>query len=151
MSRTPARPPRTTLLMATLVASFLLLALLPAAAPAANGDGAPQPTYRNPLAPRIPGDGTVDSCADPAVLRGQRPDDTGWYLYCTTDPLNDADVDSAGAPVFHPIPTMRSDDLVPCRYVGDALPPPPSWAADGAALWAPDVVYSRATDRYYLT
>jgi arabinan endo-1,5-alpha-L-arabinosidase len=151
MPRTASRLPRSTLLIATLVASFLVLALLPAAAPAASGKDRHQRTYENPLAPRIPGDGTVDSCADPAVLQGQRPGDRDWYLYCTTDPLNDTDVDENGAPVFHPIPTMRSDDLVNWTYVGDALPEPPSWAADGAALWAPDVVYSKATQRYYLT
>ena len=85
------------------------------------------------------------------MLRGQQPDDPWWYLYCTTDPLNDEDVDDEGNLVFHPIPMMRSRDLVDWEYVGDALPEPPEWADDGAALWAPDVVYSRATDRYYLT
>jgi arabinan endo-1,5-alpha-L-arabinosidase len=108
-------------------------------------------TYRNPLAPDIPGNGTVDSCADPTVLHGQRAGDRSWYLYCTTDPFNDHDVDSQGNLRLHPIPQMRSRDLVHWTYVGDALPEPPSWAADGAGLWAPDVVYSRATHRYYLT
>jgi arabinan endo-1,5-alpha-L-arabinosidase len=93
----------------------------------------------------------VDSCADPTVLRGQQPGDRYWYMYCTTDPLNDEDVDGEGALQFHPVPMMRSRDLVNWRYMGDALPEPPEWAADGAGLWAPDVVYSRATDRYYLT
>jgi arabinan endo-1,5-alpha-L-arabinosidase len=143
---------RSSLLIATLVAP-LLLALLAPGSPAARAVvGSPATsTYRNPLAPQIPGDGTVDSCADPTVLRGQRPGDDHWYLYCTTDPLNDSDVDGNGAPVFHPIPMMESTDLVHWTYVGDALPDPPSWAADGAGLWAPDVVYSQATDRYYLT
>ncbi|MEJ7795445.1 MAG: family 43 glycosylhydrolase [Nocardioides sp.] len=127
----------------------LLLALTLAPAPAGAAGG--RDTYRNPLAPRVPGDGTVDSCADPTVLRGQQPKDEAWYLYCTTDPLNDGDVDENGDLVFHPIPMMRSTDLVNWRYVGDALPEPPSWAAEGAGLWAPDVVYSKATDRYYLT
>ncbi|MBC9735445.1 family 43 glycosylhydrolase, partial [Nocardioides marmotae] len=107
--------------------------------------------YRNPLAPRVPGDGTVDSCADPAVLRGQQRGDPHWYLYCTTDPLNDEDLDETGALRFHPVPMMRSRDLVHWTYVGDALPEPPTWAAEGAGLWAPDVVWSEATRRYYLT
>jgi arabinan endo-1,5-alpha-L-arabinosidase len=107
--------------------------------------------YDNPLAPVVPGDGTVDSCADPTVLRGQQRGDPYWYMYCTTDPLNDEDVDAGGALQLHPVPMMRSRDLVHWRYMGDALPEPPEWAADGAGLWAPDVVYSRATDRYYLT
>ena len=108
-------------------------------------------TYRNPLAPRVPGDGSVDSCADPTVLRGQQPGDRFWYLYCTTDPLNDEDLDAEGNLRFHPVPMMRSRDLVNWTYVGDALPTPPEWAAEGAGLWAPDVVYSKATGRYYLT
>ncbi|MGI8645104.1 MAG: family 43 glycosylhydrolase [Nocardioides sp.] len=52
---------------------------------------------------------------------------------------------------FRPIPQMVSQDLVNWTYVGDALPTPPTWATPGAGLWAPDVVYSRTTDRYYLT
>ncbi len=116
----------------------------PAAAP---GDS--DRTYRNPLKPRIPGDGTVDSCADPIVLKGVG--DRYWYMYCTTDPLNDEDVDAEGNARFHPIPQMRSRDLVHWRYLGDALPEPPEYAAEGAGLWAPDVVYSKATKRYYMT
>ena len=54
-------------------------------------------SYENPLAPDIPGDGTVDSCADPMVIQGQDGEtidgEQVWYLYCTTDPLNDEDVD----------------------------------------------------------
>jgi arabinan endo-1,5-alpha-L-arabinosidase len=140
-------------------------------------------SYRNPLAPRIPGGGnaTVDSCADPSVLRGVGRDRKWWFLYCTTDPLNDADLADASSrraragvtpprseaddrdagnrraaaaqPTFnfHPMPMMRSRDLVSWTYVGDALPEPPAWAAEGAGLWAPDVVHSRATGLYYLT
>ncbi|MFL6002589.1 MAG: family 43 glycosylhydrolase [Nocardioides sp.] len=129
------------------------LALLAPLLPMATSSAAPadRETYRNPLAPRIPGGGTVDSCADPAVQRGQGDDHQFWYLYCTTDPLNDQDLDRAGNLRFHPIPTMRSRDLVNWKYVGDALPEPPEWAADGAGLWAPDVSYSPATRRYYLS
>jgi arabinan endo-1,5-alpha-L-arabinosidase len=150
--RVPGRsaPLRTTLALAVAAATLGLATTSPAEAGAPD-PRTPQPTYRNPLAPRV-GDGTtVDSCADPTVLRDQRRDHGPWFLWCTTDPLNDQDVDEAGAPVFHPVPTMRSRDLVHWTYVGDALPEPPSWAADGAGLWAPDVVYSRSTDRYYLT
>ena len=43
-------------------------------------------------------------------------------MYCTTDPLNDTDVDESGDPVFHRIPTMVSTDLVNWTYVGDAFP-----------------------------
>lgn len=106
--------------------------------------------YTNPLEPQIPGDGIVESCADPAVLHGQRPGDTEWYLYCTTDPLNDEDVDANGAPVFRRVPAMTSQNLVDWTYVGEQFSAPPSWAEPDSALWAPDVVYSSTFDRYYL-
>jgi arabinan endo-1,5-alpha-L-arabinosidase len=77
-----------------------------------------------------------------------------WYMYCTTDPLNDQDVDGNGDPVFHRIPTMISTDLVNWTYVGDAFPLDggdiPAWIDPTATFWAPEVVYSSATDRYYL-
>ncbi len=104
-------------------------------------------TYENPLAPDAGNKGTVDSCADPAVVRGP----SRWFMYCTSDPLNDEDVDAEGNLILRPIPMLVSRNLIDWRYVGDALPEPPSWAADGAGLWAPDVVYSVATERYYLT
>lgn len=139
----------------TLGATLTALVLAGSLLSAPSGSAAVAPTssrtYRNPLEPAVPGDGTVDSCADPTVLKGQRPGDRFWYLYCTTDPLNDDDLDAQGDLRFHPIPTMRSRDLVHWTYLGDALPEPPDWAAEGAGLWAPDVVYSAATDRYYLT
>jgi arabinan endo-1,5-alpha-L-arabinosidase len=108
-------------------------------------------SYTNPLAPRIPGGGTVDSCADPTVLRGQGRYSRWWYMYCTTDPLNDSETSGTADPVFHPIPTMRSTDLVSWTYVGDALPTKPTWAGDTAFMWAPDVVYSRTHHLYYLS
>lgn len=104
----------------------------------------------NPLMPQIPGDGVVESCADPAVLRGQRPDDTTWYLFCTTDPLNDEDVDANGAPIFRRVPIMTSQNLVDWTYQGEAFTAPPSWAEPDSALWAPDIVYSSTFDQYYL-
>jgi len=115
-------------------------------------------SYENPLAPDVPGDGTVDSCADPMVIQGQDGETIGgeqvWYMYCTTDPLNDEDVDAEGDPVFHRIPMNVSTDLVTWTYVGDAFPLDggdlPAWIDPTAAFWAPDVVYSSATDQYYL-
>lgn len=109
-----------------------------AAAPA--GPSAPDRpvnrTYENPLAPDAGNEGTVDSCADPAVVRGP----SRWFMYCTSDPLNDEDVDAEGNLILRPIPMLVSRNLIDWRYVGDALPEPPSWAADGAGLWAPDVL-----------
>ena len=138
--------------------SLALLAGPASAAPGASGDRPVTTSYQNPLAPDIPGDGTVDSCADPTVIKGQDGETLNgeqvWYMYCTTDPLNDEDVDADGNPVFHRIPTMRSTDLVNWTYVGDAFPADggdiPAWIAPNAAFWAPEVVYSSATDQYYL-
>ena len=122
---------------------------------AENGQGGKNPGfYENPLEPVIPGDGIVESCADPTVIQGQEPGDSTWYMYCTTDPLHDEDVDANGAPIFHRIPTMTSVDLVNWTYVGDAFPQGtaglPTWAESDAALWAPDVVYSTVFEQYYL-
>ncbi len=128
---------------------LLAAALVPLTAlPSAGSDA---DFYHNPLKPQIPNDGVVTSCADPTVLRGQREGDRNWYMYCTTDPLNDGDTAGDGPINFHPIPMMRSRDLVNWTYVGDALPNPPEYADTGAGLWAPDVVYSKTYDRYYLT
>ena len=52
--------------------------------------------YQNPLRASIPGDGVVESCADPSIIHGQTANDPYWYVFCTTDPLNDADKDDAG-------------------------------------------------------
>ena len=92
----------------------------------------------------------MDSCADPTVLRGQGRQAGAWFMYCTTDPLNDSET-AAGEVVFHPVPMMRSTDLVSWTYVGDAVPSLPSWAGPTAFAWAPDVVYSRTQHRYYLS
>jgi arabinan endo-1,5-alpha-L-arabinosidase len=125
------------------------LAIVPLTALPSAGMNADR--YTNPLTPHIPGDGSVQSCADPTVIRGRQPGDTYWYMYCTTDPLNNRDTAGSGDITFHPIPMMRSHDLVHWTYMGDALTTPPSWAADGAGLWAPDVIYSKTYDRYYMT
>ncbi len=116
-----------------------------AAAPARPG------RYTNPLRPTTTTGATVQSCADPSVLRGRGRQAGSWYMYCTSDPLNDAETSGSGAPTFHRLPTLRSRDLVHWRFVGSALPGPPGWAAAGSTLWAPDVVYSRTFHRYYLT
>jgi arabinan endo-1,5-alpha-L-arabinosidase len=140
-----------------LVSALLVLGLLApttgAAAPRGDnpGKGGANPGfYSNPLEPQIPGGGVVESCADPMVIQGQQPGDTTWYMYCTTDPLNDEDLDAEGNLVFHRIPMMTSQDLVNWTYVGDAFDTLPDWAEEGAALWAPDVVYSSTFDQYYM-
>jgi arabinan endo-1,5-alpha-L-arabinosidase len=111
-------------------------------------------TYRNPLKPGVPRNGVVESCADPTVSHGQEARDTTWYMYCTTDPLNDEDLDANGDLVFRRVPTMVSKDLVNWTYVGDAFPQGtaglPSWAEEDAALWAPEVTYSTTHEQYYM-
>jgi arabinan endo-1,5-alpha-L-arabinosidase len=139
------------LLSALLIAATFVPASEAAAAPFARPTGGNKVgLYTNPLAPQIPGAGVIESCADPTVLRGQVPGDTTWYMYCTTDPLNDEDLDADGNLVFHRIPTMTSKDLVNWTYVGDALDTLPNWAEPDAALWAPDVVYSSEFGQYYM-
>jgi arabinan endo-1,5-alpha-L-arabinosidase len=123
-----------------------LAALLVVAAPA---PAAPQAaTYDNPLRIQIPGDGLVESCADPSIIKGQTPGDEAWYAYCTTDPLNSTDRNADGSFRFHLIPILRSTDLVSWTYVGDAFAARPDWVKDDAGLWAPDIAY--VNGRYHL-
>ena len=105
--------------------------------------------YDNPLRIAIPGDGLVESCADPTLIKGQTAGDAYWYMYCTTDPLNGQDRDPVtGNFNFHLIPTLKSLDLVNWTYVGDAFATRPGWVADDAGLWAPEVQYFNG--QYYL-
>src|SRR5215212_5803958 len=129
---------------------LLMVALGVALAPAAQA--VPQQrgtgTYRNPLSIQIPGDGQVESCADPSIIRGQAPD-TAWYIYCTTDPLNGEDRDPiSGDFHFHLIPILRSYDLVNWTYMGDVFTAKPPWVAANAGLWAPELKYFNG--QYYL-
>jgi arabinan endo-1,5-alpha-L-arabinosidase len=136
--------PRTAAIAAALglLASLLLSSAVPRSVLAASG------TYENPLQPTIPGDGIVESCADPTVIYGQEGEGR-WYLYCTTDPLNDEDKDG-GNFRFHLIPMLSSTDLVNWRYEGDAFAARPSYAVANAGLWAPEIVYHPETGDYHL-
>jgi arabinan endo-1,5-alpha-L-arabinosidase len=98
-------------------------------------------TYRNPLDIRTNGDVTVESCADPTIIRAADPQDDAWYLYCTTDPLHGDDRDADGNLRFHLIPTFASRDLVSWEYLGDAFGERPSWVAPNAGLWAPEIAF----------
>src|SRR3954468_12247291 len=129
----------------TLLSAIALVGItaLPPRAAAAG----PQ-TYQNPLEPVIPGDGVVESCADPTVIQGQKGEGR-WYLYCTTDPLNDADRTEEGFR-FHLIPQLESTDLVHWTYAGDAFTERPSYATATAGLWAPEVEFDQASGKYRL-
>ncbi|MFE9693580.1 family 43 glycosylhydrolase [Micromonospora sp. NPDC005806] len=107
-----------------LAAVLALVLTTTAAAPAA---GAAPDRYHNPIAA-----GYADTFADPVVVRG---DDGLWYAFGTSDPLHE------GERHAHRVPIARSADLADWADVGDAFAPDqrPSWAAAGAAFWAPDV------------
>jgi arabinan endo-1,5-alpha-L-arabinosidase len=128
-------------LLAALLAALALLAGSargPASVVAAE-------TYDNPLLPAVPGDGVVESCADPSTIWGG---DGYWYTYCTTDPLNAEDRNADGDLNFRKIPMLRSTDLVTWTYIGDAFDAPPDWAAPTAGMWAPEI--TRIGDTWYL-
>ncbi|MBV8901620.1 MAG: family 43 glycosylhydrolase [Verrucomicrobia bacterium] len=118
-----------------------------AQSPASNRLGVPLP-YQNPLVLRLPGGGLAEDCPDPSIIRSQDPNDPYWYLYGTTDPLNDSDRDANGNLIFHLITCFRSLDLVHWEYLGDVYAQPPAWAKPDALLRSPKPIYYQG--RYYL-
>src|SRR3954447_10847513 len=129
-------------LLAAVVAGF---ASLLAVAPVLAGSG----TFRNPILPVIPGDGVTESCADPSVIWGEEGEGR-WFMYCTSDPRNDHDRDGQGDYIFHLLPTYSSPDLIHWTYRGDALPERPSYAQEGAFIWAPEIEYAPESGDYRL-
>jgi arabinan endo-1,5-alpha-L-arabinosidase len=145
----------------SILATFLLIALLlmtgiipvaaqttgplapPEAMPATSGG-----VYQNPILAAIPGDGAVESCADPSIIHSQTAGDPYWYVFCTMDPLNAADKNAGGNFNFHLIPVLRSLDLSSWTYMGDAFSAKPAWVDPGAGLWAPDIHFFNG--QYYL-
>ena len=127
---------------AHVVAFVLGVVVCLAAAPSALAKVNP---YSNPVPISIPGDGRVESCADPTVIYAA---DGFWYAYCTTDPLNDEDKNAAGDFHFHLIPMLRSADLTQWTYVGDVFATRPPWVKSDAGLWAPDIHFFNG--QYYL-
>jgi len=103
--------------------------------------------YTNDLTIRMPNGLEQTNCADPTIIRGQGSDPY-WYALCTTDSLNDEDVDERGVRRMHLLPSLRSKNLVDWEYTGDAFTAPPSWAAPGASLWAPEIVFLKG--KYHL-
>ena len=136
-------------IVAGLTAFVLAAGLLLTAAATPQGVLAGSGTYRNPLEPVVPGDGIVESCADPSVIYGQEGEGR-WYLYCTTDPLNSEDRVEGGGFNFRLIPILSSTDLVNWVYEEDAFDSRPVYATATAGLWAPEITYRDETDLYYL-
>ena len=104
-------------------------------------------TYTNPLPVQIPDDGMVESCADPSIIYSQTPGDNYWYMYCTTDPLNDEDKTGDDFN-FHLIPMLRSTDLVNWEYMGDAFTVRPDSLDPTSGMWAPEIDFFNGL--YYL-
>jgi arabinan endo-1,5-alpha-L-arabinosidase len=104
-------------------------------------------TYANPLPIAIPTGGLVEDCPDPTIIRGQRPGDDFWYMYCTIGPLNDSDRSGANYHE-HLLKISRSSDLVHWTYMGDVFSLRPGWVAPTAGLWAPSVQFFN--NQYYL-
>lgn len=129
------------------IAATIAILVVAVGSPAAQA--ADTTTYRNPLEPTVPGDGIVESCADPTVIRGQAGEGR-WYMYCTTDPLNDGDRETGGGFRFHLIPMLSSADLVNWTYEGDAFTGRPPYAVADVGLWAPEVVYHPETGTYLM-
>ena len=111
-------------------------------------------TYTNPLRPVIPAGGVVESCADPSIIKGQKAGDNNWYMYCTSDPLNNADVNQAETDFnFHKITMHSSPDLINWTYVGDAFSSTnaPTYAMSNSGFWAPDIRFLNGTYYLYFT
>ncbi|SEQ42381.1 family 43 glycosylhydrolase [Microlunatus flavus] len=127
------RLPRTAAVLAAAAALVGTTALPALAAPPV----VQRPTYRNPVSA-----GFADTFADPSVIRGK---DGWWYAYGTSDPLREGSTTPAQ------IPVARSRDMATWTSVGEAFSAAnrPSWAAPGAALWAPDIRYVDGQYRLY--
>ena len=88
---------------ALMLATLLIGGAAPASVLAAEA-------YDNPLLPAVPGDGVVESCADPSTIWG---DDGYWYTYCTTDPLNAEDRNAGGNAALTSMPQPEPVPLQP--------------------------------------
>lgn len=110
--------------------------------------GSPTIMYTNPLTVEDTPSGAFESCPDPAIIKGQAPDDAFWYLYCTSNPFNGNDRTATGRLNNHLVSTLQSRDLVHWTYAGDAFPDRPNWVSRNALFWAPDIQYFNG--QYYL-
>jgi len=97
--------------------------------------------YTNPLPIATANGATAESCPDPSIIRGQKPGDDNWYLYCTSEMFTDHSP-------LHYMAISKSPDLVNWTYVGDVFTRKPSWVASNGYLWAPDIEFFNG--KYYL-
>jgi arabinan endo-1,5-alpha-L-arabinosidase len=105
-------------------------------------------TYTNPLTLNT-ANGPAESCPDPAIIKQRQSGFDTWYMYCTGDPLNSADVDANGNLRPHLILQFKSYDLVHWTYIGDAFQQTPAWVGTATAqFWAPAVKHFNG--KYYL-
>lgn len=121
-----------------------MLAWAAAAAALAAPAGAPEPSAAlggaRPVAISGPDGRPVETCADPVVVRNRTPGQPPWVMLCTSDPLHAADRHADGRLNFRRLPTFVSHDLKRWHWHGEALPERPPQAAEGAGLWAPELV-----------
>ena len=99
MPLSPRPHVRLRVLVAPVAALLLAVALGPVVGQSVGEAATPVPvraTYTNPLRPTTSSGSTVQNCADPSVLRGRGAEAGSWYMYCTSDPLNDADTSGSG-------------------------------------------------------
>ncbi len=105
-------------------------------------------SYTNPLQLQT-SDGPAVSCPDPDIFKQSNGAVDTWYLYCTGDPLNSADVSASGQLNLHLITQYTSYDLVHWTYIGDAFKQTPAWIGNATnQLWAPAVKHFNG--KYYL-
>ncbi|TBN57220.1 arabinan endo-1,5-alpha-L-arabinosidase [Glaciihabitans arcticus] len=137
---------RTLVSVAVVLATALAMPMAASAAPSAPPRK--PASYTNPLDVTLANGAPAANCADPDVLRGPGKKQVTWYLYCTSDVIDESEVDGSGDPVFHNIPMYTSTDLIEWSYVGDAFPIKPSWIPATGGVWAPEVVFRDGT--YFL-
>ncbi|TCK75254.1 family 43 glycosylhydrolase [Acidipila rosea] len=105
-------------------------------------------TYTNPLQLNT-ASGPAVSCPDPAIIRQRIEQNDTWYLYCTGDPLNSADMNANGQLNAHLITQFKSYDLIHWTYIGDAFQHTPAWVGNATnQFWAAAVKHFNG--KYYL-
>jgi arabinan endo-1,5-alpha-L-arabinosidase len=81
----------------------------------------------------------VKNAADPSIASLTVGGVTHYYMYATSDPINEEDRTS-GSYNYHLLPIYHSTDMVNWTYHSDAFTKRPKWVGN-AGLWAPDIQY----------